>query len=328
LNISREEGPDLDNLVVDLKSLSLKFLENKLNASLYLTNPMTDPNIKSNLFTYLDLSQLKNVIPLDEGENYSGIVTSDINLKGRLSSIENEAYEKFDANGQLKVEGMNYASSGLNYPVTISQVLFEFSPQQLNLVTFDSKIGNSDIHADGILTNYLAYVLRDDILKGNLNVTSSYLDLDQLMYEEESSSYPEDVPSSQSITDSLNAEVFQIPSNIDFNLSTSINQVKYDSLAINNLKGAIAVQEGVANMNDLNMEIFNGTILMNGDYRALNSKRAKIDFQYNIQNLDFQESFNYFNPVQKQATIAKYSKGKFSTKLDIVAELDENYSPI
>ncbi len=328
LNIAREAGPDLDNLIVNLKSLSLKFLENKLNASLYLTNPMTDPNIKSNLETFMDLSQLKNVIPLAEGEDYSGIITSDINLKGRLSSIENEEYDKFDANGNLKVEGMNYASPGLNYPVAISQMLFEFSPQQLNLATFDSKIGNSDLHADGILTNYMAYALKDDVLKGNLNVSSTYLDLDQLLYEEEANTAPEDLSTTTTTNDSLNAEVFQLPTNIDFMLTSTVSKMRYDSLNIQNLEGKIAILDGVASMKNLNMDIFNGSILMNGDYQALNAKRAKIDFQYDIKNLDFQESFNYFNTVQKYASIAKYCKGKFSTKMAIVAELDENYSPI
>ena len=327
LNIAREAGPDLDNLVIDLKSLSLKFMENKLDASLYMTNPMTDPNIKSSLATYVDLSHLKKVIPVAEGENYSGIVTSDISLKGRLSSIEKEEYEKFDAIGQLKVEAMNYSSPSLNYALAIEQMLFEFSPAALNLVTFDSKIGNSDLHADGVLSNYMAYFLKDDILDGQLNVSSNYIDLDQLMYTDETStaSSPQ---SSTVVSDSVPAEVFQIPNNINFSLTTKIKKMLYDSLTINNMAGNIALQDGKASLNGFNMNVFDGTILMNGDYQALNPKRAKIDFAYDIQNLDFQQSFNYFNTVQKYASFAKYCTGKFSTKMNIVAELDENYSPI
>ncbi len=328
LNIAREAGPDLDNLVVNLKTISLKFLENKLKGSLHLTNPMTDPNIKSNLETYVDLAQLGKVIPLAEGENYSGIVTSDINLKGRLSSIEKEEYEKFDANGQLKIEGMTYASPGLNYALAIQQMIFEFSPQSLNLVNFDSQIGNSDLHADGTLNNYMAYILKDETLQGKLNVSSNFLDLDQLMYEDESNTYPEDIPSAQSIQDSIDAEVFQVPTNIDFVLASNVSKLKYDSLNIKNLKGNIELKEGVASMKNLDMDIFEGKILMDGNYQALSAKRAKIDLKYQLQNLDFQKSFDYFNTVQKYASVARYCQGKFSTKMNIVAELDENYSPI
>ena len=76
------------------------------------------------------------------------------------------------------------------------------------------------------------------------------------------------------------------------------------------------------------MDIFEGKILMDGNYQALSAKRAKIDLKYQLQNLDFQKSFDYFNTVQKYASVARYCQGKFSTKMNIVAELDENYSPI
>ncbi len=328
LNISREEGPDLNNLLVDLKKLSLEFLENKIDATLFLSNIMKDPNIKSNLKTYVNLSQIGNVIPLSEGESYSGIVTSDINLKGKLSSIENEKYDEFDANGELKIEEMNYASTSLNYPVSISEMLFKFSPESLNLVTFDSKIGNSDLHSEGVLSNYLAYFLKDETLEGALKVHSNYLDLDQLMYEDAENVSTTSTNETTITQDSIPAEVFQIPENINFSLATTISKMKYDSLELKNVVGNIQLKEGVASLKEIKMDIFDGNIKLNGDYRALNPKRAKIDFAYDINNLDFKQAFNYFNTVQKYASIAQYCNGKFSTSMTIEAELDENYSPI
>ena len=56
-------------------------LGNEIDASLKLRNIMTDPNIERSK-TFLDLSKLAEIIPLEEGESYSGIITSNIALKG------------------------------------------------------------------------------------------------------------------------------------------------------------------------------------------------------------------------------------------------------
>lgn len=47
---------------------------------------MSDPNIKAEIMSNLDLAELKKVIPMDEGDDYSGIIEFDVKLKGKLSA--------------------------------------------------------------------------------------------------------------------------------------------------------------------------------------------------------------------------------------------------
>jgi len=327
LNIKRAAGPDLDNLIVDLKSLGLQFLENKIDASLYLTHPMTDPNIKSHITSYLDLAELGKVIPMEEGESYTGIINADIALEGKLSSIEQEKYDEFKAEGDLVISDMDYKTASLPYDVKIDSMHFAFTPASLRLNAFESRVGASDFSANGNIQNYMAYALKGDTLQGQFLVSSNLMNVDELMGTEEV------VETSSENTqvvayDSSAAEVFVIPGNVNFTLNTLVKEMIYDSLSMYNLAGSVGLKNGVATMKDISIEVLEGTIGMNGSYEALSPKRALVDFDYDINDLSFKESFKYFNSVEKYMPIAKYCEGKFSTKLNLKAKVDEFYSPI
>lgn len=330
LNVNRNEGADLNNTVVNLNKMHAEFDENTLDATLKVKNAMSDPIIKSDINAFIDLAKLKNVIPVSEGEGYNGIIISDMHLAGALSSIEKEEYDKFEASGKIKVKDMLYKSPDLSYETKIDSMLFLFSPKNLKLANFDAKIGKSDLHANGTIDNYMEYYLKDELLAGNFNVTSSYFDLDELMYEDPTKvSTEENLVEAQSISvDTSTAGVIEIPSNIDFNLNTTIDKLAYDGLVLSSMKGGVKLKEGVASLTDVSLGVLGGLIKVNGDYKATSKKKAKVDFAYEIENMNIAQSFEYFNTIQKLAPIAKYCTGNFSTKLKMSTDIDENFEPI
>ena len=56
----------------------------------------------------------------------------------------------------------------------------DFTPNNVVLKEFDLKIGKSDIQASGTLDNILTYFSRDKIMRGNLVVNSTLLDLNEM----------------------------------------------------------------------------------------------------------------------------------------------------
>lgn len=331
MNANRAEGPDLDNLKVNIDQFYFEFLKNKVDISLKLADVMSDPSIDSRIQSYLDLSQLDQVIPMAEGEKYSGIITSDVVLKGRMSAIEKEQYENFEAKGDLKIAKMIYNSPAFGFPMAIDSMLFKFSPQAMNLAFLEAKFGESDISMNGNLTNYLAYYLRGDTLQGELNLNSKFLNIDQLLgtTSSETAAPVSTEPTAEvSETNTASSGVFKVPSNINFKMNTTINKVVYDSLELRNMGGTVIIKDEKAVANNLRMDVFEGSILMNGSYQALSNELANIDFDYDIKNLDIPTSYNYFNTIEKYAPIAKYCEGKFSTALSMNAQINANYEPI
>ncbi|MFP5471158.1 MAG: AsmA-like C-terminal region-containing protein [Bacteroidia bacterium] len=317
-------GTNFDKLVLDVKNFQVEFLDNTLKASLYTTNTETDPYIKSQIMANVDLEKLLQVIPMEEGDNLNGILTSDVILEGNYSAIEKENYQDFKAEGNIRLQKMNYASKTMPYTFAIDSMLFKFSPAQLNLAGLSTKIGNSDVYAAGTIDNYLAYFLKDENLTGNFTVKSNYMNLDELMGEEETSTTEETTSSDSTET----YEVIPVPKNITFSLNTNIETLVFDSIPLKNVRGVVSTNDGIATLKNVGMEVFEGSILMNGEYNTQNIEKPSIAFDYDIKNLDINKSAHYFNTVEKLAPIAKSCQGKFSSTLTMNADLGKDMMPI
>jgi hypothetical protein len=329
VKVNREAGIDLNNTKVDINKFHIEFVGNEVDASLRLRNIMTDPNIESTINTFLDLSKLAEIIPMEEGESYIGIITSNIALKGNVSALENEDYENFKATGVLKMAQMNYQTSGSNYLTAIDSMLFQFTPQYLNLAYFEAKIGESDLHADGSIDNYMEYFLKDEVLTGSFNIASNYFNVDELMYADANDTAAiSEEPTSATTSDSLVAETIDIPDNINFNLETKIEKMLYDSLEVSNFTGGIVVNEGLAILKGMKMNVFDGSIGLDGSYRSISKDRAHIDMKMDIKNLDIPTAALYFNTMDKMVPMAKYCEGDFSTSLNMVTDIDANMEPV
>ena len=112
-------------------------------------------------------------------------LNADVSLNGRMSSIEKEQYEKFNAQGLIELFDFLYKSKDLNEDVNVKDLTFRFSPQNLSLEKMNATMGKSDFSMNGKIDNYLGYLFgndkKDQLLKGVFAFNSNNLDLDQLM---------------------------------------------------------------------------------------------------------------------------------------------------
>ena len=126
-------------MTADVKKFHANFGKNAIDGNLMLRSLMTDPFIQSAITANVDLSTLKDFVPMAEGESYSGLLDADINIKGKMSSLEKEDYESFTAEGNLLISEMIYKSPDLPNSVDITKMGFAFSPKNLSLTELKAK---------------------------------------------------------------------------------------------------------------------------------------------------------------------------------------------
>ncbi|MDD2981927.1 MAG: AsmA-like C-terminal region-containing protein [Crocinitomicaceae bacterium] len=317
-------GSNMDLMTVDVPKFHASFAGNQLDANLKLRNPMTDPLLDSRIVAKINLATLGQVVPMPQGESYSGKLDADITLKGRMSSIEKEKYEDFNANGTLKLADMLYNSPDLPDAVNVKTMLFRFSPKNLALENLDAKMGKSDFKINGTIDNYLGYFLRDEMLKGSFNFNSNQIDLDQIM----GTSGTTTTSSETTAPAETSGDPLLIPDNVDFNLNANIKTLKYSGIDLKNVQGNIKVKEEIASLNDLTMNAMGGFIGLTGSYNTQNHDKPKIDIRYILKELDIAQLVNNFVSIQKLAPIAKYTQGKISSTFSMNTFLTPSLEPI
>jgi hypothetical protein len=314
-----------DATVIDLNKFHVDLGGNPIDAVMHVSTPVSDANINAKVLAKINLATMKDIIPLEKGDDLNGMITADIKMKGRMSSIEKEHYDEFDAQGKLAVLDMNYQTKSLSYPTQISALYLDFNPKTVDLTRFDAKIGKSDIQMDGKIENFLQYALKDSLLKGSFNLRSSMLDLNELMSSTDTAK-----PAAAATPDTAVASVAEVPSNLDVRLNADIKKMLYDNLTISNVTGGVAIKDSKMILDNLRMAIdeLEGTMALTGVYNTQNVRKPSVDFNIDIANFDIPKTFTSFNSVQKLAPIGKFAKGKFSTDLKFKTLLDEHMDPV
>lgn len=317
----------LDKMIIDLKKFHLEMAENPIDALALIKTPISDPDFNVKIKGKVNLASIKEFIPLEKDDNLNGIISSDIELSGRMSDVDKKQYDKFKAQGKLEISDMLYQTKTLPYAVNLKKMLLNFTNQFVELSDFSANIGKSDFNAKGKIENFLQYVFKNELLKGEFNFTSSLIDVNELMASSSTSTTTTQTTTSSATTTTTTTPV-DIPGNIDFVLNANIDKVLYDKMEITNLKGKITIREKRLIMDDVAMNILNGKLIMDGYYDSKNLKKPLVNFNFKVENFDIQKTFETFNTVQKLAPVAKYTKGIFTATLEnFNVSLNENMEP-
>ena len=323
LRVDASEGIDNDAMTVDIDKFYMEIAKNPIDVQLHLKNPYTDPLVDCDVKAKIDFEKLKEVVPLEEGDALTGSLTADLRFKGRMSALDEERYDDVEAGGELILLDTRFASDSLPYTADVSAMYLKFSPAFAELTQFEAQIGETDLSAQGRIDNIVQYALRDELLSGNFQVRSKFIDLNAFMEE----SATDTTAVQDASADSSALSVIRLPENLDFTLTARFDQLLYDDLTISNTSGRIVLSEGRALLSGLGMDVLGGSIVMDGSYDS-KPEQPTIDMDFAMKNLDIQQTVNSFYTIEKMAPIAKSTTGKFTTTMKLKGALDAEMMPI
>lgn len=289
----------------------------RLTARLYLRN-LNDYTWDLAVNGIIDLEKITRIYPLEDME-LSGRLNANIETKGKMSDVDAERYDRLPTSGVMNVENFKYLSQDMPQGFTISNANVRFDPDRMVINSFDGAAGNTDIKIDGFVSNYIGYLFKDDqVLRGTMNFTSNHVDLNEWMTEDTSA----DTASTEPM------EIIEIPRNIDFVLNSSIKEVLYTNMVMNNLKGRVIIKEGIASLENVTFGSLDGQFSINGLYDTRNLQQPSFNFDMTIRDLSVAKAYETFNTVQALAPIAEKVTGKFSTEFKINGQVGKDMMPV
>ena len=316
-------GGTLDATTVDVPTFALTMAGNALRGSFWAATPMSDLRFKAAAAGKVDLGAVKEVYPLGDSIALAGVVTADLQAAGRMSDIEKERYEQIAASGKLTVEGVAATLAGLP-EVKVRRAAMSVSPAALTLSELGVTIGRSDLEASGSLSNYIGYFLRDQTLRGRLDVRSSLLDLNELLGDASAASA--DAAAAPADTTAVQAVV--VPQNLDLALGASLKKVLFQKMVLTDFTGSLAVAKGTVAMNRLAMNAFGGKVTASGSYStAADAQRPALKLKAEIAGASFSTTFDQLDVVRRMVPLFEKTGGDYSLSLDLSTRLTQAMDP-
>lgn len=309
-------GKTMDETIIDISRFVFRMGNNPFAASMRIATPMTDPDLKFKANGKLNLSDVKEFYPLEEGVSLQGLLDMNIALAGRMSYYEKNLYDKFTFGGNMAITSLLVAYPALPQTLAINKASMSFNNRYVELSTLDMKIGRNDMRAQGRLENFVAYALKDQTLKGQLSMQSTYFNASDFMP-----------------TDTITQEneepmtVIVIPKNIDFVATATFDELVYEQMNFTNAKGKLTVANGDLTIDNMSVNAFGGNMLMNGVYSTAEPTKPSIDFTLQIQDVLFTEVSKQVETMSKIAPILEKAMGRFSTTFSFNSLLQNDMMP-
>lgn len=105
--------------------------------------------------------------------------------------------------------------------------------------------------------------------------------------------------------------VVLIPKNIDFVLNSSIGKLLYDKLEIDNVVGAIVVKDARVSMQNLKLNLLDGSMIMSGFYETKNIKQPALNFNLTISDFDIQKHLTLLIQLKNWLQLENILKANF-----------------
>lgn len=257
-----------------------------------------------------------------KGLDVDGFIKADLSLAGKQSDASNGRIGNLKNSGTLEVKNIKTTSDYLAKPFLIENGLFTFNQDKMNFSNFNGKYGTSDISMNGNLENVINFVLSENqILKGNFNLTSNYLNVNEFIptttYETEDETEKTEV-----------AGVVQIPTNLNVSIQTNALKTQYEDVTIENLKGNLVIQNGSLRLSNSSLGIIGATAKMDAFYKNEGTQKAYFDYKINASEFDIKRAYNEIKMFREIVTAAESAEGIVGLNYSIKGVLNNQMEPI
>jgi hypothetical protein len=303
----------LNDTYVNLDKLSFRIDQDVFSAKANVKNITVNPYVNAALKGTINLANLSKAYPIKMDKPLAGILKADVTTEFDMASVEKSQYENIKNAGTMSLSGFKYTDEN-NKSMNISTALVEFNPSKINLKQFNANTGKSDIAINGVLENFYGFMFKKQELRGNFNMSSNQLAVDDFMTEGE--------PATEK-TAAKPTEAMKIPAFLNCTLNAKANTVLYDNLKLKDVSGKLIIKDEKALLENFKTSIFGGTIGLTG---AVSTKEKVPTFDMNLgfNQVDIAQTFTQLDMMKKIAPIAGIINGKLNSTIKLNGNLDAN----
>ncbi|SHF97407.1 AsmA-like C-terminal region [Flavobacterium fluvii] len=310
----------LNDTYINLDKLSFAIDQDVFNAKANIRNITENALVDAALKGTINLGNLSKAYPIKLSKPLSGILKADVTTKFDMQSVEKSQYQNINNAGTMSLSGFKYVDEN-GKTMTISNALVQFNPSQVHLKQFNATTGKSDLSVTGVLENFYGFMFRNQELKGNFNMTSNQLAVDDFMTTGKPSKAETDQSDSEQAKPTKKAEAMKIPAFLNCTLTAKANTVLYDNLTLKDVSGKLIVKDEKVTLQNVKSSIFGGTIGVNGAV-STKGKVPIFNMDLNLNQVDIAQSFTQLDMLKKIAPIAGIINGKINSTMKFNGNLD------
>jgi len=256
---------------------------------------------------------------------------SALNISGsvRLDSTQTNILKQYNPNLHVDLRQTVIHAPVIAEDIYFNNLDFHYTPELCEIADADLKLGNSDFQLYGSVENLEPWLEHKEMLLGDLQFTSNYTDVDQILELVSGLGSDKDTLEQMREEDNVPAEAnpFIVPKDVDFTLNTHIKRSLAFGNDLGDLAGAVTVKDGVAVLDQIGFVCKAATMQLTALYKSPrpNNLFAAIDFH--LLDIQIDELLDMIPVVDTLVPMLAAFNGNANFHLAGESYLFADYSP-
>ena len=276
----------------------------------------------------LDLGRIVKVFALTD-YTISGLVDTRLSLRGLQSDATQGHYDRLFNEGSLKVKDLQVSSELFPLPFLIHKGVFRFNQDKMWFDDFDASYGKSRFGLNGWLADVIGYMSdKKQPLKGNFDLTSDFVLVDQLMAFAGPTSGGRPSNAETTARAPTPKGVIIVPSDLDVAFHAKVKKIEYNGLKLDSFTGGVSIDTGVVRLDTTSFRLAGAPVRMNAFYASTTPQSARFDYHIQAKDFDVQRAYREVKIFHDLASSASKAQGIISLDYGLAGRLDGNMFPV
>lgn len=255
----------------------------------------------------------------------------ELSLKGtiRLDSTQSDPLKRFNPVADLTTHSAVLYMPNLPDAVRLSQFSAKYDRAHTDIRKAQVKLGHSDFELYGTVDNLEDWLDNKAMLRGDLNFTSNYADVDQMMDLFSGMGSDPDSLELQRQQDRVpnDANPFIVPKNVDVTLHTHIKRSVAFGNDLNDVAGSLTVKDGVAILDQIGFVCKAATMQLTALYRSPRPDDLFAAIDFHLLDIQIDELLDMIPVVDTLVPMLSAFDGNANFHLAGESYLFANYQP-
>ena len=219
--------------------------------------------------------------------------------------------------------------AGADEPVRMPGFRFHYTPEVCQIQQADILWGVSDYHLSGQLFGVEEWLSHKAMLRGDLNFSSQYADIDQLLAILSGMGSDKDTLQQQRVEDNVSKEAnpFIVPRDVNVRLNTNITRCVAFGNDLNELGGSVTVNDGVAILEQVGFTCKAARMQLTGMYKSPRVNNLFVGLDFHLLDIQVEDLIDMIPTIDTLVPMLAAFKGKANFHLAAECALDAFYQP-
>lgn len=260
----------------------------------------------------------------------TGVVA--IDAKAEYDERIEDALLQWNPEVKINFNQGQISTSAIEAPIKVSKIQCDFNKNRFNIDQSKVILGNSDFQLTGIIKNIADYINGEDILQGNLQFTSDYTDITELMDMFSGVGDTTTVAETQVAVQDTMAEVeednpFMVPLGVDVVLKTDIKKASVGKTIIEHAGGGVTIRDGVLVIEEMGFTCDAAQMQLTAMYRSARKNHLFTGLDFHLIDISIADLIDMIPDIDTLVPMLKSFSGKAEFHLAAETYLKSNYDP-